>query len=200
MTATSRLPFTLENAGPLFTSVTAPQPMIPQRTTSMCADDVQRSDDPPQSVIDSTESRSSSPNGKSGARSRWNRSLPSSRARRSRPRTFPPDHRSTRPRCRPCRRWRPCPSGFCILWWNRSVEEEGRPLLRPTGSTKECKSRWGKDAIYDMVGNEDEWIDDPEGTFVGGFFSRGTKEGCDSIVTVHPISHWDYSIGFRCCR
>ncbi|HEX9295164.1 MAG TPA: SUMF1/EgtB/PvdO family nonheme iron enzyme [Polyangiaceae bacterium] len=80
------------------------------------------------------------------------------------------------------------------------VQAEDGPLLRPTGSTKECKSRWGKDAIYDMVGNEDEWIDDPEGTFVGGFFSRGTKEGCDSIVTVHPISHWDYSIGFRCCR
>src|SRR6266536_3454447 len=38
MTATRRLPFTLENAGPLFTSVTAPQPMIPQRTSSMRAD------------------------------------------------------------------------------------------------------------------------------------------------------------------
>jgi len=74
------------------------------------------------------------------------------------------------------------------------------PFLRVTGSTKTCASRWGKDAIYDMVGNQDEWIDDPDGTFVGGFYSRATKEGCDSIVTVHPLLHWDYSIGFRCCK
>lgn len=80
------------------------------------------------------------------------------------------------------------------------VEAQDGPLLRTTGSTKACASRWGKDAIYDMVGNEDEWIDDPDGTFVGGFFSRGTKEGCDSIVSVHPLTHWDYSIGFRCCK
>ena len=78
--------------------------------------------------------------------------------------------------------------------------EDGQPLLRTTGSTKECASHWGKDAVEDMVGNEDEWIDDPEGTFVGGFFSRSTKEGCDSMVRVHPFTHWDYSIGVRCCR
>jgi hypothetical protein len=80
------------------------------------------------------------------------------------------------------------------------VKAEDGPLLRTTGATKTCVSRWGKDAIYDMVGNVDEWIDDPEGTFVGGFFSRGTKEGCDSIVSTHPITHWDYSIGLRCCK
>jgi sulfatase modifying factor 1 len=80
------------------------------------------------------------------------------------------------------------------------VKADDGPLLRTTGSTKTCVSRWGKDAIYDMVGNADEWIDDPDGTFVGGFFSRSTKEGCDSIVTVHPFIHWDYSIGLRCCR
>jgi hypothetical protein len=79
------------------------------------------------------------------------------------------------------------------------VAKDG-PLLRKTGETKTCKSRWGKDAVFDMVGNLDEWIDDPDGTFVGGFFSRGTKNGCDSEVTVHPIEHWDYSIGVRCCR
>jgi sulfatase modifying factor 1 len=76
--------------------------------------------------------------------------------------------------------------------------EEG-PLLRTTGATPKCASRWGKDAAFDMVGNVDEWIDDPEGTFLGGFFSRSTKEGCDSFVTVHPFTHWDYSIGVRCC-
>jgi hypothetical protein len=80
------------------------------------------------------------------------------------------------------------------------VKANDGPLLRTTGATKTCVSHWGKDAIYDMVGNVDEWIDDPEGTFVGGFFSRGTKEGCDSIVSVHPLTHWDYSIGLRCCK
>jgi sulfatase modifying factor 1 len=80
------------------------------------------------------------------------------------------------------------------------VKAADGPLLRVTGSTKECASHWGKDAVQDMVGNEDEWIDDPEGTFVGGFFSRSTKEGCDSFVSVHPFTHWDYSIGFRCCK
>ena len=80
------------------------------------------------------------------------------------------------------------------------VEAEDGPLLRRTGSTKTCISRWGKEGIYDMVGNVDEWIDDPDGTFLGGFFSRGTTNGCDSSVSTHPLLHWDYSIGFRCCR
>jgi hypothetical protein len=80
------------------------------------------------------------------------------------------------------------------------MADDDGPLLRPTGSTKMCASHWGHDAAYDMVGNQDEWIDDPDGTFVGGFYSRSTKEGCDSIITVHPLLHWDYSIGFRCCK
>jgi hypothetical protein len=74
------------------------------------------------------------------------------------------------------------------------------PLLRATGATPTCASRWGKDAAYDMVGNRDEWIDDPEGTFVGGFFSRATRDGCDAAVTFHPFDYWDYSLGVRCCR
>jgi formylglycine-generating enzyme required for sulfatase activity len=73
------------------------------------------------------------------------------------------------------------------------------PLLRKTGQTSGCASRWGEDAIYDMVGNLDEWVDDPEGTFVGGFFSRATKEGCDTIVTAHAANYRDYSLGGRCC-
>jgi len=80
------------------------------------------------------------------------------------------------------------------------VAAEDGPLLRTTGSTKACVSHWGKDGIYDMVGNVDEWIDDPDGTFVGGFFSRGTTNGCDSSVSTHPLLYWDYSTGFRCCR
>jgi formylglycine-generating enzyme len=80
------------------------------------------------------------------------------------------------------------------------VEASDGPLLRRTGDTRTCASRWGGDAVYDMVGNVDEWIDDPNGTFVGGFFSRGTKEGCDAGVATHPYTYWDYSTGVRCCR
>jgi hypothetical protein len=79
------------------------------------------------------------------------------------------------------------------------VKVNGKPLLRRTGETKTCASVWEDDAIYDMVGNLDEWIDDPEGTFVGGFFSRSKKDGCASIITAHPYEYFDYSTGTRCC-
>ncbi len=79
------------------------------------------------------------------------------------------------------------------------VKVKGKPLLRRTGETEACASAWEGDAIYDMVGNLDEWIDDPEGTFVGGFFSRSKKDGCQSIITGHPYEYFDYSTGTRCC-
>lgn len=77
---------------------------------------------------------------------------------------------------------------------------EGSPLLHSTGSNLDCASRWGSDAVYDMVGNLDEWIDDEEGAFAGGFFSRGTKEGCASKISAHPPAYFDYSLGVRCCQ
>jgi formylglycine-generating enzyme required for sulfatase activity len=80
------------------------------------------------------------------------------------------------------------------------VRAGGKPLLRRTGATPECASTWGSDAVYDMVGNLDEWVDDPKGLFLGGFFSRSTKEGCDSSISAHPRSYFDYSLGVRCCR
>ena len=80
------------------------------------------------------------------------------------------------------------------------VTVRGRPLLKPSGTTPECKSDWGNDAVHDMVGNLDEWVDDPDGVFLGGFFSRSTKEGCDSRISAHPRSYWDYSLGVRCCK
>ncbi|MEZ4372519.1 MAG: SUMF1/EgtB/PvdO family nonheme iron enzyme [Polyangiaceae bacterium] len=79
------------------------------------------------------------------------------------------------------------------------VSSSAGPLLRKTGATSECKSVWGNDAAYDMVGNLDEWIDDPEGVFVGGFFSRSTKNGCLASVHAHPPEYYDYSLGVRCC-
>lgn len=83
---------------------------------------------------------------------------------------------------------------------NEVVEDEHGPLLREVGTTPSCKSDWDGDAIYDMVGNLDEWIDDPDGTFLGGFYSRATHEGCDSRIEVHSYDYFDYSLGVRCCK
>ncbi|PKN45427.1 MAG: hypothetical protein CVU63_08900 [Deltaproteobacteria bacterium HGW-Deltaproteobacteria-20] len=79
------------------------------------------------------------------------------------------------------------------------VEDDSGPLLRATGGTPSCKSVWGQDAILDMVGNLDEWVDDPVGVFVGGFYSRSTRNGCEARVGSHPAAYFDYSTGFRCC-
>ena len=83
---------------------------------------------------------------------------------------------------------------------NLVVERGVDPLLRTTGATSTCASPWRDDAILDMVGNLDEWIDDDDGGFVGGFYARATTKGCDSRVKAHPPSYYDYSTGARCCR
>jgi sulfatase modifying factor 1 len=79
-------------------------------------------------------------------------------------------------------------------------ERADDPLLRLTGTTNSCRSAWGEDAIFDMVGNLDEWIDDESGVFVGGFYSRGTTKGCSARIASHSPSYYDYSLGTRCCR
>jgi hypothetical protein len=76
----------------------------------------------------------------------------------------------------------------------------GRPLLAATGATAGCRSEWGDDAALDMVGNLDEWVDDPSGVFVGGFYARETLHGCDMRVGIHSPDYYDYSVGGRCCR
>jgi len=81
---------------------------------------------------------------------------------------------------------------------NLTHDQQG-PLLRLTGTTERCVSAWGGDGIYDMVGNLDEWISDPEGTFLGGFYARATKAGCDAAIDSHDPSYMDYSLGARCC-
>jgi hypothetical protein len=80
------------------------------------------------------------------------------------------------------------------------VLSRGRPLLQVTGGSPACRSRWGDDAIYDMVGNLDEWVDEGAGAFAGGFYSRSTRSGCEALVTAHPKSYLDYSTGARCCK
>ncbi len=83
---------------------------------------------------------------------------------------------------------------------NLVIENGVDPLLRPTGTTKNCASIWGNDAIYDMVGNLDEWVEDDDGGFVGGFYARTTTKGCDARVRSHAPTYYDYSTGARCCR
>lgn len=81
------------------------------------------------------------------------------------------------------------------------VWEEGvSPLLAATGSHRSCSSEHeNQETIFDMVGNLDEWIDDPGGTFLGGFYSRATREGCEAKIENHSSEYFDYSIGTRCC-
>ena len=47
-----------------------------------------------------------------------------------------------------------------------------------------------------------EWVADPEGTFVGGFFMDTLQngEGCGYRTRAHDVAYHDYSTGFRCCK
>ena len=83
---------------------------------------------------------------------------------------------------------------------NLVIERGSDPLLRLTGETRSCQSRWADTAVFDMVGNLDEWIEDPSGTFVGGFYARSTREGCEAKISSHSAEYYDYSLGTRCCR
>lgn len=70
--------------------------------------------------------------------------------------------------------------------------------LTPCGSHTRCKTRAG---VFDMVGNLHEWVDDPDGTFVGGYYLDTTLNGngCKYRTVAHGPSYHDYSTGFRCC-
>jgi sulfatase modifying factor 1 len=82
---------------------------------------------------------------------------------------------------------------------NLMTSEESGPLLQATGESASCASRWGNDAVYDMVGNLDEWSADPNGVLLGGFYSRQTQDGCDATNTKHVPEFFTYSYGIRCC-
>jgi hypothetical protein len=83
---------------------------------------------------------------------------------------------------------------------NRVAGPRGGSVLHLTGDNPRCASRWGDDAIFDMVGNLDEWVDEKGGAFAGGFYARGTTSGCESLITAHPPAYLDYSTGVRCCK
>lgn len=73
-----------------------------------------------------------------------------------------------------------------------------------TGRYSGCQNKQG---VHDMVGNLAEWVDDPAGTFLGGFYlshsgqgsSAKRGEGCNDGVIGHASTYHDYSTGFRCC-
>lgn len=70
--------------------------------------------------------------------------------------------------------------------------------LTHTGERAACTNDYG---VFDMVGNLHEWVDDPAGTFQGGYYldTHFNGDGCNYRTTAHPVSHADYSTGFRCC-
>ena len=83
---------------------------------------------------------------------------------------------------------------------NLVAEGGASPLLRLTGASPGCASRWGADAALDMVGNVDEWVEGGHPEFDGGFYARSTRSGCEARVTTHAPAYYDYSLGVRCCR
>jgi formylglycine-generating enzyme required for sulfatase activity len=70
--------------------------------------------------------------------------------------------------------------------------------LTRTGERSGCTNEYG---VFDMVGNLHEWVDDPDGTFQGGYYldTHMNGDGCYYRTTAHPMWHLDYSTGFRCC-
>jgi formylglycine-generating enzyme len=70
--------------------------------------------------------------------------------------------------------------------------------LTRTGERAGCTNEYG---VFDMVGNLHEWVDDPDGTFQGGYYldTHLNGDGCNYRTTAHPVWHLDYSTGFRCC-
>lgn len=70
--------------------------------------------------------------------------------------------------------------------------------LAETGSHEGCTNGYG---VYDMVGNIHEWVDDPAGTFQGGYYLdvEQNGEGCGYRTDAHEAWYHDYSTGFRCC-
>ena len=87
------------------------------------------------------------------------------------------------------------------LWrdgMNESLINQLPDTLLPTGERAECTNDYG---VYDMVGNLHEWVDDPDGTFQGGYYMDTTKngDGCAYRTTAHDFTYHDYSTGFRCC-
>ncbi|MCC6557925.1 MAG: SUMF1/EgtB/PvdO family nonheme iron enzyme [Polyangiaceae bacterium] len=87
------------------------------------------------------------------------------------------------------------------LWrstMNNPLINQLQGSLLATGERAECTNGYG---VHDMVGNLHEWIDDPDGTFRGGYYMDTTRngDGCKYATAAHSFTYHDYSTGFRCC-
>jgi hypothetical protein len=87
------------------------------------------------------------------------------------------------------------------LWqagMNNALINQLDMTLTMTGERADCTNEYG---VYDMVGNLHEWVDDPEGTFRGGYYMDTSKngDGCSYSTVAHDFTYHDYSTGFRCC-
>ncbi len=71
--------------------------------------------------------------------------------------------------------------------------------LAKTGSYPHCRNAFG---VFDMVGNLHEWVEDPNGTFRGGYYldTKKNGDGCKYRTDAHDRAYHDYSTGFRCCK
>jgi len=81
---------------------------------------------------------------------------------------------------------------------NRPELNQFEGTLAHTGDHDDCTNGYG---VYDMVGNLHEWVDDPNGTFQGGYYQDTTLngDGCHYVTMAHEARYHDYSTGFRCC-
>ena len=91
--------------------------------------------------------------------------------------------------------------GEGLFTWNKMNNELLNQLpgtLARTGEYEDCANGYG---IHDMVGNLHEWVDDPEGTFLGGYYqdTHLNGDGCQYRTMAHAAWYHDYSTGFRCC-
>jgi len=85
--------------------------------------------------------------------------------------------------------------------WNQLNDEKLNQVegtLAETGAHPGCTNGYG---VFDMVGNLHEWVDDPAGTFQGGYYqdTHINGDGCGYRTTAHNAVYHDYSTGFRCC-
>lgn len=82
--------------------------------------------------------------------------------------------------------------------FNSPLLDQQPGFLAKAGEYAACASDEG---AHDMVGNLHEWVDDPNGTFRGGYYmdTERNGDGCKYATTAHDFSYHDYSTGFRCC-
>ena len=55
------------------------------------------------------------------------------------------------------------------------VGAPGREGLQETGAAWPCRSQWGSDFLYDMVGNLNEWVDGTDAILVGGHYGHDVR-------------------------